>query len=84
MDIYRGWCVRMFVRIDMKHSNFSNLFAICCVVCQIVMFMQNLFLLYKEILSNFVYVLVHRNTLMCDILAGHLLDMHLKTILAEH
>ena len=68
----------IFVRIDMKHSYFSNfLFAINFSAVETVVVYQKLIHIYAYILavainnkSNFVYILVHRNY------------VYLKTILA--
>ena len=70
----------IFVRIDMKHSYFSNfLFAINFSAVETVVVYQKLIHIYAYILavainnkSNFVYILVHRNILMYVILACHL------------
>ena len=65
----------------MKHSYFSNDFIICLqsifsvveITIELLLFANNyLCLCILFVKSNFVYVLVHRNILMYDILACHL------------
>ena len=85
------------LRIDMKHSYFSNYFIICLqsvveIILNCLLFAKKLFMfmhivLYKEILKNrinFVYELVHRNIVMYIYTCMPFIhvDMHLKTILA--
>ena len=65
----------IFVRIDMKHSYFSNYSFAMIVDCCLPKIMHNsLFCCLKKFKNkfNFVYVLVHRNILMYVILACHL------------
>ena len=67
-----------FVRIDMKHSYFSNylfpinIFVVETVVCQKLIQVYACVLVVLSNKSNFVYVLVHRNIPMYVILACHL------------
>ena len=77
----------IFVRIDMKHSYFSNYFIIClqsifflllksvCCLPKINSCLCIIFVLkkFKSNKSNFVYVLIHTNIVMYDILAAILL-----------
>ena len=72
----------------MKHSYFSNYLMICLqsifsvvkiifelfVVCQKIIRIIFVIVKKKRNKSNFVYVLVHRNILMYDILACHLFN----------